>query len=75
MKIRRRKFEEHTGLVVSGGDKPDKKVPSVSAGIALAMDRASRAAEGTKVAVLEYGEQLGFALRRECDTIYVKGGA
>jgi hypothetical protein len=68
MGTKRRRQEIITGLVVSGGGFPDKAVTSVSAGIALALDRASRLEEGTRVLLTEHGETLGAAIRGEIAT-------
>lgn len=68
-KVKRRRQEFIAGLVVKGGG-PDKPVTSVGAGIALALDRASRLEEGARVLLTEYGETLGAAIRGEAATVW-----
>lgn len=70
MKIRRRKQEIHTDLVVKGGG-ADKKVPSIGAGIAVALTRVLDLDPGATVAVLEYGEEVGRAVRTEVGAVYL----
>lgn len=64
MGTKRRVTETHPSLLVSG-EGADKKVVSVSAGVAIALDRAHKAAVGAVVVLFEWGEELGRAVRLE----------
>lgn len=69
MKIARRKQETRTGIEVEG-----KAMPSIGAAVARAMQLALDRAPGDHVAVLEYGEVIGRAVRAEAAAVYVPGG-
>lgn len=74
MKIQRRKQAEiQTGLTVEGGG-PQKKVPTVGAGVAIALSRALDLKPGEHVVVLEYGEVIGRAVRTETAAVWLEGG-
>lgn len=64
MGTKKRVSETHPSLLVSGGG-PDKKVVSVGAGAALALDRAHKSPVGTIIALVEWGETIGTAVRLE----------
>lgn len=68
MKIKRTKQETHTGIEVEG-----KKVPSLGAGVAIALTTAFNKAVGEHVAVLEYGEVIGRAVRTEHGAVWIDG--
>lgn len=71
MKIRRYRRGSSTGSGITVEDKP---VPSAGAGAAIALVRALDRAVGEHVAVLEYGEVIGRAVRTEQGATWIEGG-
>lgn len=71
MKIKRfrRPSVTDTGITVE-----DKPMPSRGAGVAIALTTAFNRAVGEHVAVLEYGEVIGRAVRTEHGAVWIDGG-
>lgn len=71
MKIKRFRQPSTT---TSGITVEDKPVPSAGAGVARALQLAFERAVGEHVAVLEYGEVIGRAVRTEHGAVWIEGG-
>lgn len=71
-RIRRRRQEFLPGVRVQGGG-PARKASSIGAAIAIALSRAYELAIGEHVAVLEYEDEIGRAVRTEFGATWHEG--